>query len=320
MGEHKIPPSETVTLTLTDTQGTGLNVSSTEDVVFAPGTATRYVILDPTDGQIGTPIPVTVRALDQYGNIATGENRDVTLLTSGSATGGGLVNIVSGAGTRAINDLVPETVDLTLIDTQGTGLNVSSTQDVVFGPVGATRYVILDPTDGTVDAPILVTVEARDAFGNVVLAENRDVTLNTSGSAIGGGLVNIVESEAQKYKPEKMPVTGPGFGPGSWAMAAMKLKPGLRINLAPYYSLQSSSLSRSHYGRVLERTSIEDGSGTKHEAWVVETSGWYGLHSPKTLRFYLKEKPPYYLGTEIFNYDTNEAKRFVWLRSFERSR
>ena len=44
---------------------------------------------------------------------------------------------------------------------------------------------------------------------------------------------------------------------------------------------------------------------------------WYGLDKPKVLRLYLQDAPPYYLGTEIFNYDTDEGKRFVWLRDFQ---
>ena len=130
-------------------------------------------------------------------------------------------------------------------------------------------------------------------------------------------LLNIVKTESQEYIPQKMPATQPGFGAGSWVMASMDLKPGMLINLAPYYSSQINSLSRSHYGRVLERTTIENGSGGRHKAWVVETSGWYGLHKPKVLRLYLQDAPPYYLGTEIFNYDTGEGKRFVWLRDFQ---
>ncbi|MDH3456211.1 MAG: hypothetical protein OER90_05165, partial [Gemmatimonadota bacterium] len=199
--------AETVTLTLVDTEGTGLNVSSIKDLVFGSGAATRYVILDPSNGTVGTPIPVTVRALDQYNNVATGENRDVTLLTSGSATGGGAVNITSGSGTRLISDQVPETVLLSLVDSDGTGLIVSSTQDVVFGPVGATRFVIIDPTDGSVDASITVTVEAQDAFGNVVTSESRDVTLNASGSATGFGLVDIVNGVGTRALSDQVPET-----------------------------------------------------------------------------------------------------------------
>jgi phosphotransferase system IIA component/3'-phosphoadenosine 5'-phosphosulfate (PAPS) 3'-phosphatase len=186
------PVAETVTLRLADSQGTGLDVSSTQSVVFAPGTALQYSIVNPVDGIVQSPMQVTVRALDQFGNVATSENRDITLVTSGSATGSGLVDIQDGVGTREINDLVPETVILTLSDTEGTGLDVSSTQDVVFGPGAAVRFVILDPVDGTAPGPILVTVQALDQFGNVASSENRDVTLLTSGSASGGGRVPIV--------------------------------------------------------------------------------------------------------------------------------
>ena len=132
-GPDQVP--ETVTLTLTDSEGTGLDVtSSTQDVVFAAGATVRYVIIDPVDGTVGNPIPVTVQALDQYDNLAVAEQRDVTLNTSGFAIGGGQVNIIFGVGTRAINDFTPETVILTLTDSQATGADVSSTQDVVFAP------------------------------------------------------------------------------------------------------------------------------------------------------------------------------------------
>ncbi len=130
-------------------------------------------------------------------------------------------------------------------------------------------------------------------------------------------ILNIIKTESQEHTPQKMPAKQPGFGAGSWVMASMDLKPGMLINLAPYYSMQANSLSRSNYGRVIERTTVENGSGGSHEAWVVETSGWYGLDKPKVLRLYLQDAPPYYLGTEIFNYDTGEGKRFVWLRDFQ---
>ena len=50
---------------------------------------------------------ITSRPLDQFGNRATSESRDVTLNTSGSATGGGLVNIVGGVGTLTIEGANP---------------------------------------------------------------------------------------------------------------------------------------------------------------------------------------------------------------------
>lgn len=130
-------------------------------------------------------------------------------------------------------------------------------------------------------------------------------------------ILNIIKTETQEHTPQKMPAKQPGFGAGSWVMASMDLESGMLVNLAPYYSMQGNSLSRSNYGRVIERATFEDGSGGRHEAWVLETSAWYGLDNPKVLRLYLQDAPPYYLGTEIFNYDTGEGKRFVWLRDFQ---
>lgn len=47
---------------------------------------------------------------------------------------------------------------------------------------------------------------------------------------------------------------------------------------------------------------------------MVETPDWYGLEHLNVLRMYLKSTPPYYLGTETYNYDTDETTRFVWLK------
>src|SRR5262249_20052490 len=137
--------AQTVNLTLTDSEGTGFNVSSTQDVIFGHGTANKYVILDPTDGTVDNPITVTVQLQDHYGNVVSSgpdKDKDVTLNTTGSATGGGLVNIVNGIGTRSISDQVAQTVDLSLTDTGGTGFDVSSAQDVVFGLGAPTAYRI----------------------------------------------------------------------------------------------------------------------------------------------------------------------------------
>ncbi len=128
-------------------------------------------------------------------------------------------------------------------------------------------------------------------------------------------LVSNVLTDTQELEPLKIPTDQPAFGPGSWVMASRQLETGLKINLSPYYSPQANPISQSSYREVVDREMITDGSGTEHQAWVVETSGWYSLESPKVLQLYLKDTPPYYLGTEIFNYDSGERKRFVWLRS-----
>ncbi len=99
-----------------------------------PSVAVKFVILIPIDSIIGTPVSVTIEAQKSNNQVDANYESDVALLTSGSATGAGLVNIVNGVGTLLINDLTPETVTLSLSDTQVTGLNISSTQLLTFTP------------------------------------------------------------------------------------------------------------------------------------------------------------------------------------------
>jgi hypothetical protein len=81
---------------------------------------------------IGNNVVVTIRAEDNNGNVDTTFNGTVTLVASGSATGGGIVTITSGVGTKTITDTTAETVLLTLLDTGSTGLITTSAQDVIF--------------------------------------------------------------------------------------------------------------------------------------------------------------------------------------------
>ncbi len=189
--------AQTVNLTLEDSQTTHFNVSSTQDVVFAHGAASKFVILNPTDGTVDNAITVTVKLEDQYGNIISSgddKDKDVTLAADGAATGDGVVDISNGTGTRDISDHTAQTVNLTLEDSQTTNFDVSSTQDVVFAHGATSKFVILNPADGTVDAAITVTVQLQDQYGNIVSSgddKDKDVTLNTSGNATGGDVVSI---------------------------------------------------------------------------------------------------------------------------------
>jgi hypothetical protein len=103
---------------------------------------------------VGTSLPVTVQAQDQYGHLVSTFGDDVTLLANLSATvaNGGLVNITAGTGTVNVDDTVAETVTLSLSDTQGTGLNVSSQQQVTFAAALSLRSGLAAQTV-TTEAP-----------------------------------------------------------------------------------------------------------------------------------------------------------------------
>ncbi len=113
--------------------GAGIaDASDSFTVTSVPITPTRFTIVKPADVLVGTNTTVTIRAEDNSGNVDTTFHSSVTLVVSGSATGGGVVNFVNGVGTKTITDATAETVTLTLIDTASTSLDISSSQTVTF--------------------------------------------------------------------------------------------------------------------------------------------------------------------------------------------
>ena len=81
--------------------------------------------------------------------------------------------------------------------------------------------------------------------------------------------LSMITTDTQKLEPEKIKTDKPGFGPGAWVMASMKLREGLKINLSPTYSLRGNSLTSATYGHIVSRGPFVDGSGVEHQAWAL---------------------------------------------------
>jgi hypothetical protein len=122
--------SEIVTLSLVDSGSTGFDVSDTETVKFVNPNA-KYVISDPMDSVAGSNVTVTIGAIAGAGPDPN-FNINVTLVADGADSGGGVVTITNGLGSAVIMRATVGTVTLSLIDSEGTGLDVSSTQTVEF--------------------------------------------------------------------------------------------------------------------------------------------------------------------------------------------
>ena len=101
-------------------------------VSAVPIVATKFIIVTDSTALTGSPLTVVVRAVNNAGDIDTTYQHDVTLNSSGLSTGDGLVDIVNGVGQLIIQDASEETVNLTLTDSEHTGLNVSDSQTVIF--------------------------------------------------------------------------------------------------------------------------------------------------------------------------------------------
>jgi hypothetical protein len=164
-------------------------------VSAAPIVATRFLITDisPSFSLTGGSVTVTVKAVDNSGNVETTFNDDVTLFASGSATGGGLIDIVSGVGTATISNDVTEIVNLSLSDTEGTGLDTSSTASVSF-----------ISTSGDLPPPITTPATVRfsgrafpDALISVVayLPDGTKATIKQDFVVASDGFFNIYFSE-----------------------------------------------------------------------------------------------------------------------------
>jgi hypothetical protein len=178
-------------------------VDATDSVIISsiPIAATRFVIINPADGTVDSPIVVTVQVQDNSGNIDTTYQSDVTLDASGSATGEGLVDIINGVGSLNISDTLSETVNLSLTDSQGTGLDVSSTQDVLFSVGSVKQFSLDDPGDMAAGTRIGYTVIRKDQFGNIVTSGltriylyslPEEITKKFYDAASGGSVITFV--------------------------------------------------------------------------------------------------------------------------------
>ncbi|MEI6378216.1 MAG: YDG domain-containing protein [Candidatus Falkowbacteria bacterium] len=179
----------TWTITASDSSGSadgpiGITDANDQVVVSAiPIVPTRFVILPNSGGSVDGSVIVTVQAQDNAGSVDTTYSNDVTLVVSGSATGGGLVDIAHGVGTLRIYDTVAETVSSSLSDTQVTGLDATSVQSLVFTPGAVTQLAINNPGDMIAGNRLPYTLTRKDQYGNAVTAGSLTVNLFTGNSS-----------------------------------------------------------------------------------------------------------------------------------------
>ncbi len=152
--------------------------------------ATQFVILPPGNGTVDAPVSVTVQAQKSDGSVDTNYQNDVTLVTSGSATGGGLINIVNGVGTASISDHVAQTVTLSLTDSQSTGLTVTSTQQIIFSPGAVTQFTLNNPGDMYANTRLGYLVSRKDQYGNLATSGATTAYIYTSSTSTSHGFYN----------------------------------------------------------------------------------------------------------------------------------
>lgn len=175
---------ETVTLSLTDSDSLGIDVSTTKAVDFTPGVAVEFVIVQPSTSSVDVPRVISIRAVDQFGNTATDFSEDVSLrVESDDFNFLQLVNINSGVGSLSFQVQKPQSIALSLVDSEGTGLIVTSTQTAIVTAGAATSFIFLGASIATAGDSPSIQLEARDAFDNLAVFQQGSVTVLVNGAS-----------------------------------------------------------------------------------------------------------------------------------------
>lgn len=195
------------------------NVVGTRTTVYGPSCTVdtkklffRIAPFNPAYSYINTPRAISIRLEFTNGSLLDTFNGEVTVQSTGSVTGDGVVTIVNGVGSISIQNSVAEVVTISLTDSGTTGYNVSNSFQLAFVQP-ATKF-IMDTVVPAIQRPsTMVTVKVR-ATGSMNISDlgyNNSVTLNATGSVVGEGVVTIVKGEGIKniinYKSEIISLT-----------------------------------------------------------------------------------------------------------------
>jgi YVTN family beta-propeller protein len=175
LGSQTITGTDTVTASITGTSNT---------ITVSPGTATHFAVSTPAVATAGTQISVTVTALDQFNNQATGYAGTVHF-TSSDAQAALPANsiLASGTGTFQVTLKTAGIQSVTATDTVASTITGSASITVSSGV--ATHYVLTAPASETAGSAVSVTVKAVDAIGNVSTGYTGTVHFTSSdGSAV----------------------------------------------------------------------------------------------------------------------------------------
>jgi hypothetical protein len=235
---HNVTTPQTVEVSIVSSDG-GLTLGGTASSVLSAGATHTVQVLpvqngndqDPTaPGSADTGVNVHVVAFDQFGNVVESESRAVTAGLTGSATfqasGSNRLQLsLAGGNVSAhVENQVAELVTIFLIDTEGIGADVSSTQQVRFAAGAPVAFAILPVANHEVGTYARVIVQLQDAFGNRARSQFASVDVRATGFAQGAAQLDIDDGESFLFITDNVqetvtfflqPVTGFNFGTSS---------------------------------------------------------------------------------------------------------
>ncbi len=173
-----------------------------------PGPAAKLLVTTEPVSSVaaGTAFGFVVTAEDQYGNLATGFNGNVTISLESGPSGATLTGTTSAAATGGVADvsgliLTKAGTNYTLQvsgQVSGTALTAATTTAITVTPLAASQFVISSQPPSTVTAgsPFGLQITAEDKYGNQATAFHGSVAVSLSHNPGTGVLSGTLISQA----------------------------------------------------------------------------------------------------------------------------
>jgi hypothetical protein len=172
----------------TDQRGFARIVNGTIDIgaleVQAAGQATHLVIQAPASVPAGTPFTITVTALDDTGQPATGYTGTVQFVASNGATAG-YPFTAADMGQHAFSNLVLRRAGTyTVAGTDEANPLITGSLTFTVTPAAADHITFTAPATITAGVPFAITVTVQDVYGNTVTGYTGTVHFTLTGPAM----------------------------------------------------------------------------------------------------------------------------------------
>lgn len=153
------------TITATDTVASGI-AGTSGTVTVSADAATHYAVSAPGTATAGTAFNLTVTALDQFNNTATGYGGTVHFTsTDGGSTLPADSTLTNGTGTFSATLTTAGTQTISATDTVSSSITGTS-GSIAVGAAAATHYTVNAPATTVAGTAFNVTVTAFDQFNN----------------------------------------------------------------------------------------------------------------------------------------------------------
>ncbi len=172
------------TLTLTAAAGNVYGVSNT--IINNPASVSKFVVSVPASTTAGVSFPVMLTAEDAVGDTVTGFDGDVTLTSSDGEPLQSKSPLVFNEGTADATIDLTVASTLTVVASWGTVEGTSN--KITVSPAAASTFTVSVPSTAVAGAGFVVTVTAKDSFGNTATSYDGSAVLKSS----DGQTVNLL--------------------------------------------------------------------------------------------------------------------------------